>query len=329
MARQTGSTGAPAPLSWSFLPASPVMRNYCLLLLLLLVQPVLAACPQASLQQAFFSLTPSPTGATTRLTASELDSHSKLYFFSRVSGNPSGALLHRWRHDNRVLQTVRLQNGSADWQSWSAATLGSNPGGDWQVEVLDDHLCLLGKADIRIGSSDVVLAGVRKLLAKQDVTGAKLALKQALASPDASRADKRRWQSFMDTELVLAEVAADIQQQQFLAATGRLESLNGKLQGELLKHQQQLQQALQQAEQTADRTQLFALIAAIHSLAISKQCPANQAEAQAQLTSLLPKAKLNLTGFTQETGNASLTVMLPSGSVKQLSWPCQGLLVLP
>lgn len=306
------------------------MRKKYLLLLMFLTSSAFAACPPTEqLQQAFFSLTPQTSGVISQLHAADLDNHQKLFFFSRVVGNASGALLHRWQHNQRPLATLRLQTGNGNWQSWSAQALTPDSSGTWTVEVLDDHLCLLGKASISLAATDAVLTQVRALLASQDVTGAKLALKAALAKPDASRADKRRWLAFMQRELVLAEVAADIRQQQLVAAQGRLEALNGKLEGQLEVQHHKLQQQLQTAKKTADRNRLFTLIAAIHSLAISSRCPADRQGAQQMLAPLLPHGDSGISGFKRDDNRISLSVMLPSGASKQLNWPCQPLLSLP
>lgn len=314
------------------LPHVPVLymqriQRTCLLLFIFLAGPALAACPPPGeqLQQAFFSLAPRQDAAVTQLDAGDLDDSSRLYFFSRVSGNTSGALLHRWRHNNHLLASVRLQSGAGSWQSWSAQPLGKDRSGQWEVEVLDDHLCLLGKLSLAIDHSDTVLAQVRDLLSRQDVTGAKLALKQALEQPDTTRAERQRWQAFMAHELVLAEVAADIRQQQLVAAEGRLQALGGNLDGPLEAQYRQLQQALQTAQQEADQTRLFRLLAAIHSLSISASCPTDRDAAQALLAPLLP-GDGGVTRLEMASGQVRLDVTLPSGAARQLDWPCQPLL---
>jgi len=71
---------------------------------------------------------------------------STVFFFSRVLGGAPGQKLHHvWLHEGRVIQSIELPVGSANWRTYSNKTLWVR--GSWTVEARDADDRVLARAD--------------------------------------------------------------------------------------------------------------------------------------------------------------------------------------
>lgn len=303
-----------------------MLRLLITFFLTLYALPLLAACPPASLQQAYFSLSPSSSGKIgATLDTKQITAPVTLYFFSKIQNNTTGVTLHRWMHNQHRVKTVSLASQSGSWQGWSADHLPSSAGGTWQVVVLDKNQCVLGKVTLDVPKTYPVMTKAKQQLEKGDVLGAKLTLKAALKRNGATSQQKSRWQQFLATKLVLAEAAQDIDQHQFLAAAGRLQSLQGKLEEPLEITRKTLLKELAETRTAAENSQLHGLIAAISVLSIANTCPTTSAAATAQLSRLLPSQTVRIQQYQPNDTNARVTATLVGGKTVNLQWPCRPL----
>lgn len=309
---------------------SPCRAGWLALLLgLTLSTPVWAACPPAQLLESAFSLAPDTQAGVTSLADARLAAGQRLYFLSRINGNATGSVYHRWYRNGSLLKEVRLAAVSGNWQGWSAEQMKADADGSWQVDILDGQQCLLGRASISAGPASDLQQQVDALLAKQDVTGAKLLLKEALARPATGFAERRRWQRYLERDLVLAEAEADIRQWHLVAAEGRLASLAGKLDDSLtLRYRQALQQ-LAAARLEADRTAAFRLLSAIRSLSLTSACPVGIEQAKTLLAPWTRGLDIEVVKWNADAGKNRLDATLPSGATRSFGWPCDGLLATP
>jgi hypothetical protein len=307
-------------------------KKLLILLLTLIAGTVRAQCGHAYLRSAFFSLVPDISAAIRESAygiSSNASSDKLLYFYSSVSGSTTGIIQHQWMHNGQTLATIQLHAGMGEWQDWSAVPL-THASGNWEVVVLDANQCVIGRLSLMLTAPDPVLLKAEAELSNQDVVGAKLTLKTALSSSSASSAEKRRWRAFMNRELMLAEAADDLRQQQLVAAQGRLQALQGQLSGDLAKRYQLLLEQLTVAQKKADNRQITHLQAAFQILSSTfASCPSTSRQATATLSQLLPSDEIYLTGFEKTGGDLNLTFALPSGRSIQFAWPCRQLLPLP
>jgi len=71
---------------------------------------------------------------------------SIVFFFSRAVGGSAGQTLqHVWRHEGRIIQSIELPVGSADWRTYSTKTLRKR--GNWSVEARGADGRVLARAD--------------------------------------------------------------------------------------------------------------------------------------------------------------------------------------
>lgn len=312
-----------------FAPRGLGLRLFLAFLLWIMTSATRADCPPARLLESGLALTPSLHDHLTTRSDIDLQAGQRLYAFSRVQGNPTGTIYHRWYDNGRPLDEVRLAATPGTWQGWSAVRVSDGHAGNWQVDILDGNRCLLGRASFPAGATESPLAQAQALLDKQDVTGAKLLIKKALERPEVNAAERRRWQQFLDRELVLAEVENDITQGHLIAAEGRLSALADKLDSSLLPRYQQLLQRLDAARAANDETTLFHFMAAIRSLALTGSCPGDLEQAKAMLKPWRGNLPVEIVQWNGKDGKGSLTITLPSGKSKTLSWGCEKLLQLP
>lgn len=77
-----------------------------------------------------------PAGITDRFSK---NAEAVYYFTHLVGATDSAAVLHRWYHDGKLIQTSILQIKSPNWRTHSKRNLTTveEPAGSWKVEVVD------------------------------------------------------------------------------------------------------------------------------------------------------------------------------------------------
>ncbi len=298
------------------------MAKLWLLLLFALGWPLtsLAACSDAVVNatrfSAHFQLTP-----THAISDQALQESGRLYFYGEFQLAHAQTLTFQWHHDGKVVQTTQLQAQKGLWRGWSAYPIKHDGAGQWKVTVEQHNGCGIVTKTLDVTATYPVLHKARQLIRNGDVLGAKLQLKKALKQSNASRAQQTRWHHFMATHLMLAEARVDIAQHRFLAAKGRLQSLEGKLDASLEAKRQALWVELTQSVKVASRSALYELIAAIDVLSLTADCPTNRQAAVRLLKPLLTQPP-RLAAFSGEGTKHQLLVTLPGGTQKQLTWHC-------
>lgn len=60
-----------------------------------------------------------------------------IYYFSEISGQSGGTIIHRWLHEGRNYGDVRFDIGGDRWRVWSRKQLTEELHGDWRVQIVD------------------------------------------------------------------------------------------------------------------------------------------------------------------------------------------------
>lgn len=152
-----------------------------------------------------------------------------IYFFTRVLGAAGATLTHAWFRDGQLQARVRLPVGGNDWRTWSSKNLGRQRGRDWSVRVEGPNACLLGEYRLPAhgGSRDADrnrVQAIRQLLEQDDLAGARMQLKAALADNPAPE-QRRILQAILSRDMELARAQREIQQQALYPARSRLDAL--------------------------------------------------------------------------------------------------------
>jgi len=65
------------------------------------------------------------------------NSTTRVYFFSEIRGMAGQSVLHRWEHNEKILQEVTFKIESNRWRAFSSKTLDPQLTGEWKVSVVD------------------------------------------------------------------------------------------------------------------------------------------------------------------------------------------------
>lgn len=60
-----------------------------------------------------------------------------IYYFSEISGQSGGTIIHRWLHEGHNYGDVRFDIGGDRWRVWSRKQLTEDLHGDWRVQIVD------------------------------------------------------------------------------------------------------------------------------------------------------------------------------------------------
>ena len=191
------------------------MRIVTLLLLCGCTGLVQAECrlslPRASFADAIDNREPVGDGNGTR---------GRIWFFTEVADGAGEILYHQWYRNGAEDIRIRLPVGADRWRTWSGRQ--AEPGSRMTVRVVTESGCDLGEYGLGAGSAvGDLLSTARAALAKGDLTGARLLVRQAQENGDRSNALNR----FIDEELALAELERDIAADNLYVAGGRIDNL--------------------------------------------------------------------------------------------------------
>jgi hypothetical protein len=65
------------------------------------------------------------------------NSTTRVYFFSEIRGMAGQSVMHRWEHNEKILQEVTFKIESSRWRAFSSKTLDPRLTGEWKVSVVD------------------------------------------------------------------------------------------------------------------------------------------------------------------------------------------------
>ena len=192
------------------------MRIVIFLLILLGAPLTRAECtlvlPRAGFANAIVDREPEGNG---------LGGGDRLWFFTEVLQGAGDTLYHQWYLDGNEDVRIALPVGADRWRTWSSRRAA--PGQRLTVRVLSAAGCDLGEYALGPAPSNShnVLAAARDALARGDITGARLQVRQAQEAGDRDPALAR----FLDQDLALAEAGNDIAGQRLVMAASRLQAL--------------------------------------------------------------------------------------------------------
>lgn len=76
----------------------------------------------------------------------------QVFFFTQIKHANDQTLYHRWRTENQILATVKLNIQSDNFRTWSSKKLSSAWQGQWYVEVLDSNQQVIFRKSFYYGS---------------------------------------------------------------------------------------------------------------------------------------------------------------------------------
>lgn len=273
------------------------------------------------LLSANFSLSVNPNAMLdgNTIKQSALTNLSLLYFQATTQQNTPNTITHRWTSSRGVSQHYSITVKQGKWQSWSAVNLPATQQ-NWRVEVFDNKQCLLGRFELNVLDDDAILQQVREAIASEQLTEAKLMLNEAI-NTSRTLAQKRHREAFLATDFVLAEAENNIKNKQFIAAAGRLDSLQGKLANDLEEQRLLLLKRLQIMQSLADNeARLKAKWALLLTALFEQQCPLNLTHANFLLKQ--QNQPITLSSYAQKDNQADIQAQLPSGKIYQTTWRC-------
>lgn len=304
-----------------------MQRSFIFAGLLLVSLNAWANC-SGQLLSANFSLAVQPDAMldANTIKQSTLAGQSTLYFQSVTRQPTDDIITHHWTSSFGATHTIKLRAGQGEWQAWSAVSL---PDGQqsWQVEVTNSDQCVLGRFHLKILDDDMLLQQARDAIDNHQLLEAKLLLKDGIAN-SRTLAERHRREAFFAHDLMLAEAEADIANQQFVAARGRLQSLAGKLPAALEQQRLLLLDTLKQAQSLADNRARLELDATLRLFVLAGlSCPAHLAQAQSLFETHAANLPVTLIRFALQEQNkgwplAEVTGILPSGKTHTTRWPC-------